>query len=68
MLPYLLHTQAYGLMVTPISTAPVFNSSSALKVSSAHGGLFNTPTSYVPNTFLGMPPEYMISTSIEGPI
>jgi hypothetical protein len=62
MSPYLPQTQAYQPMVTPILTAPMFTSSSSLKVSSVHGGLFSTPAGYVPNTSLGMPPKYMIST------
>jgi hypothetical protein len=65
--PYLLQTQAYLPMVTPISTAPVFTPISPLKVSSAHGGLFRTPAGYIPNTSLGMPPKYMIFTNTEAP-
>jgi hypothetical protein len=65
--PYLLQTQAYQPMVASILTVSVFTPSSPLKVSSAHGGLFSTPTGYIPNTSLGMPPEYMVFTSIEAP-
>jgi hypothetical protein len=52
-------------MVTPIPTAPIFTPSSLLKVSSAHGGLFSTPNGCIPNTSLGMPPEYMMFASTE---
>jgi hypothetical protein len=66
-MPRLLQTQTHWPMGTPIQTAPVFIPSLLLVVSSAHGGLFNTPSGFVPDASLGMPPEYMIPTNTRAP-
>jgi hypothetical protein len=58
----------YQPMLSPVQTAPMFTSTSPMIAASAHGGYFNILAGFIANPSLGMPPEYMIPTSIEASV
>jgi hypothetical protein len=66
--PHIFRKHMYQPMASPVQTTLVFMPTLPMIAPSAHGGYFNIPAGFIPNPSLGMPPEYMVPTSIEASV